>query len=435
MEDKLRNLKKELDDTVFKNIPFNRNESIKSVLEGGARKKTYSKNYLYIFKKWFPEFVSVIVCTTILFSLIKVGVDNYSGSQYENMKENQTESLNSKENDTTHVPMPNKEEQKELSKEEILTKMFSTFHHFDTAKGEFELHYDGGDEPVDVTVQYELSLKDNGGVYREFNDEISDLYYYQNDKLWRLHEKEKYYAIIPHSSSIENSEEDKKSIDIDQYGDITVLSKPSIPPVGIAKESLFPYEMMENYIDNINDITIENQNEALLGHNTIVMMAKINNRSIKTMRFWVDKDTGILVKYETYNSVGEIVDYLSPTKLEINVPVDKQKFIPNLEGYTDAELHRQKQPQMTTGNIDELVPEELKSQWEEAKKKPNETTLLHLDDKWYIFAKKGYLVNYIEVNGTEGTLYLSKTPPQKSQYTFHALAEGYKVDTLEIVYE
>jgi hypothetical protein len=90
---------------------------------------------------------------------------------------------------------------------------------------------------------------------------------------------------------------------------------------------------------------------------------------------------------------------------------------------------------MTTGNIDELVPEELKNQWEEAKKKPNETTVLHLNDKWYIFAKKGYLVNYIEVNGTEGILYLSKTTPQKSQYTFHALAEGYKVDTLKIVYE
>jgi hypothetical protein len=165
------------------------------------------------------------------------------------------------------------------------------------------------------------------------------------------------------------------------------------------------------------------------------MMAKIKNRSIKNMRFWVDKDTGILVKYETYNSAGEIVDYLSPTKLEINVPVDSKKFTPNLEGYTDYNQVIQEQPRMTTGNIDELVPEKLKSQWEEAKKKPKETTVLHLNDKWYIFAKNGYLVNDIEVNGTEGILYLSKTSPQKSKYIFHALAEGYKVDTLKIVYE
>lgn len=383
-------------------------------------------------------FIKILVCASILFVLVNIGIDNYTGSDTEKPLEVRKETQGKKENDindTVYVPTPKEEVNTEITKEEIFEKMFKTVQYFDTAKGEFLLHYGGGEEPMDVTVQYELSLKDNGGVYREFNDEISDLYYYQNDKLWRLHEKEKYYAIIPYSSSIDNSEEEKKSIDIDQYGDITVLSKPAIPPVGIAKESLFPYEMMENYIDNINDITIENQNEALLGHNTIVMVAKINNRSIKNMRFWVDKDTGILVKYETYNSAGEIVDYLSPTKLEINVPVDKQKFIPNLEGYTDAELHRQKQPQMTTGNIGELVPEELKSQWEEAKKKPNETTLLHLDDKWYIYVKKGYLVNYIEVNGTEGILHLSKTSPQKSQDNFQSLAEGYKVDSLKVVYD
>lgn len=436
MEDKLRNLKKELDDTVFKNIPFNRNESIKSVLDGGTRKKNYSKNYLYFFKKWFPEFVSVIVCTTILFSLIKVGVDNYSGTQFENMKKNQTETLNSKENDTTHVPTPNKEEQKELSKEEILTKMFSTFHHFDTANGEFELHYDGGDEPVDVTVQYELSLKLNGGYSKELvSKETSNLIYYQDNQLWRVDDQEKNYSAESYPDGLLTNPEGKKYIDIDQYGDITILSDAGSPPIGIARESLFPYEFIKNYIENTNDITIENQNEELLGHNTMVMMLNIKNRSITNIRLWVDKDTGIMVKYEAYNSSGEVIDYLHPTKLQINVPVDSKNFTPNLEGYTDYEQARQEQPSMTTGNIDELVPAELKAQWEEAKKNPDETTVLHLDDKWYIFAKKGYLVNYIEVNGTEGTLFLSKTPPQKSQYTFHALAEGYKVDTLEVVYE
>jgi hypothetical protein len=92
-------------------------------------------------------------------------------------------------------------------------------------------------------------------------------------------------------------------------------------------------------------------------------------------------------------------------------------------------------PGITTGNIDKLIPKELKQQWDEAKKKPNETTVLHLNDKWYIFAKKGYLVDRIETNGKEGTLILAKTSPQKSEFTFHALAEGYKIDTLKIVYK
>jgi hypothetical protein len=436
MEDKLRNLKKEMDNKVFKDVHFNRNESIRSVLEGTKRTLDSRKGYFHSFNKWFPEVMAVIVCAAILFVLINIGIENYSVSHTEKPVEAQKETQNYKKNDTVYVPTPKEELYTDVTKEEILNKMFKTAQYFDTAKGEFHLHYAGGGNPMDVTVQYELSIKQNGWYSREFNNKTSNINYHQNDKLWRVYEKEKYYISETYPASIiANSEENKKFIDTDKYGHVTVITNPVIPPIGVARESLFPYEIIVSYIDNMNDITIEKQNQELLGHNTIVMMVKIKNRSIKNTRFWVDKDTGILVKYETYNSAGDIEDYLSPTELKINVPVDSKKFTPNLEGYSEHNQVRQVQPSITTGNIDELVPEELKSQWEEAKKKPNETTALHLNDKWYIFAKKGYLVNYIEVNGTEGILYLSKTSPQKAQYTYHALAEGYKVDTLKVVYE
>ncbi|MGG7619335.1 hypothetical protein [Bacillus coreaensis] len=438
MEDKLRNLKKEMDSKVFKDIPFNRNASIKSVLEGTKRTSDRRKGYFYSLKKRVPEVLSVVVCAAILFVLVNIGIDNYTSSEIEKPVEVQKETISIEENDTLYETTPKEEDYTKVTREEIFEKMFNTVQYFDTAKGEFQLHYGGGGEPVDVTVQYELSLHQNGGFSREFNNNTSDLNYYQNDKYWRLNEEAKYYATMTFPGSTKgDSENNKKLLDIDQYGDITILSNRDIPPIGIAKESLFPDEMIGNYIANINDITIEKQNEKLLGHNTIVLMAKVQNRkSIENMRLWVDKDTGILVKFETYNSAGAIVDYLSPTKLEINVPVDTKKFTPNLEGYTDYQQGRQQQqPSMTTGNIDESVPEELKSQWEEAKKKPNETTLLHLDDKWYIYVKKGYLVNYIEVNGTKGILHLSKTSPQKSQDNFQSLAEGYKVDSLKVVYD
>lgn len=438
MEDKLRNLKKEMDSKVFKDIPFNRNTSIKSVLEGSVSStRTSKKGHFLPFKKWFPEFIGVLVCAAVLFILVNIGIGNFPFSQTEKLEEVDKKTEIIKENDTVYVPTPKEEEFTEVTKEEIYNKMFKTVQYFDTAKGEFHLHYAGGGDPLDITVQYELSIKQNGGYSREFDDEVSNINYYHNDKAWRVIEQEKYYFSETYpGSAIGDSEETPKFFDIAQNGDVTIISNPVIPPIGVAKESLFPYEIMGNYVSNINDISIENQNEELLGHNTIVMMAKIKNRRIKNMRFWVDKDTGILVKYETYDSAGEIVDYLSPTKLEINVPIDKKKFIPSgLEGYKDYQQYRQEQPTMKTGNIDTLIPEELKSQWEEAKKNPNETTVLELNGKWYIYAKKGYLVNYIEVNGTEGILYLSKTSPQKAEYTFHALADGYKVDTLQVVYE
>jgi hypothetical protein len=437
MEDKLRSLKKEMDSKVFKDIPFNRNASINSVLEGTKRTSDRRKGYFYSLKKRVPEVLSVVVCAAILFVLVNIGIDNYTGSEIEKPVEVQKETLSIEENDTLYEPNPKEEDYTKVTREEIIEKMFNTVQYFDTAKGEFQLHYGGGGDSVDVTVQYELSLKEDGGYSREFNGGTNGLNYYQNGKMWRLNEDDKYYATATYSGSRIGETDENKPIHIDKYGDITILSNSDIPPIGIARESLFPYEMMGNYIANINDITIEKQNEKLLGHNTIVMLAKVQNRkSIETMRLWVDKDTGILVKFETYNSAGTVVDYLSPKKLEINVPVDTKKFTPNLEGYTDYQQGRQQQqhPSMTVGDIGE-IPEELKTQWEEAKTKPNETTLLQLDDTWYIYVKKGYIINYVEVNGKEGTLYLAKTSAQKSQENFTGLVTGYKVDSLKVVYE
>jgi hypothetical protein len=56
-------LKKEMDSKVFKDIPFNRNASIKSVLEGVTGKSIKG----YSFKRIFPEVMGVLVCAVILF--------------------------------------------------------------------------------------------------------------------------------------------------------------------------------------------------------------------------------------------------------------------------------------------------------------------------------------------------------------------------------
>lgn len=52
-----------------------------------------------------------------------------------------------------------------------------------------------------------------------------------------------------------------------------------------------------------------------------------------TFRFWVDIDTGILVKYETYDTDGQLTSYLHPESLEVNVPIEARDFEPNIDGY------------------------------------------------------------------------------------------------------
>jgi hypothetical protein len=55
----------------------------------------------------------------------------------------------------------------------------------------------------------------------------------------------------------------------------------------------------------------------------------------ETFRFWVDKDTGILVKRELNDSNGKIISCLHPETLSINIPIDTKIFIPKLEGFNE----------------------------------------------------------------------------------------------------
>ncbi|MFB6468211.1 M56 family metallopeptidase [Cytobacillus sp. Hz8] len=414
---------------------------IPSVANLSRNKRTLKRRILMIkkFKKksyrWSALGVIAVVAVASV-SLLNANADGSNGKK-EEKSTGKEEIIETKAEATVYTPPKQNENYKEMTKEEILTKMINSVDYFETAKGEFKIHNGNIDNADDyMLIEYELSLNNNAGGYNKESftkNGEGRIISYKDGTLWYINESDGTYqereyqddrihfdALTPESAfSVDN-----EGIDVTNYRER--------PPIGQAMSSLFPYEIASNFTRDLNKWEIENQNAELLGHNVLIIKGQINRMDSKSFRFWVDKDTGILVKYETYNSDGEIVDYLYPTKLEVNVPIDSKKFTPNLEGYKKEDMLGRNVPRMITGNIDELIPEELKEQWEEAKKNPNETTILHQNDKWYIHAKKGYLVDRIEVNGREGTLLLSKVSPQKSQFTFHALAQGYKIDTLKV---
>ncbi|WP_242221346.1 M56 family metallopeptidase [Bacillus cereus group sp. BfR-BA-01380] len=379
--------------------------------------------------------ITVIVVS--LFSLLNARADGTTEQQKGQTSKKETTTEIKKEG-TVYTPPKQEEYFGDMTKEEILTKMLNTVDNFETAKGEFKVHQ--ATVPGDGVINYELSLHNKAGGHSKttrVDNEIEKVtsLYYNDGIMWKVVEDTGMYIELKYPE-----EERSKPLKIENAflinseGDNVTVNRER-PPIGEAMSSLFPYEIASNYTRNLNTWEIEKQNEQLLGHNTLVIKGNINKRINKSFRFWVDKDTGILVKYETYDAAGKVADYLYSTSLEINVPIDSKRFTPDLTGYKKEEMFKKDQPQMKTGNIDSLVPEAIKAQWEEAKKKPNETATLKYNDKWYIHAKKGYLVNNIEVNGKEGTLFLAKASPQKEHSTFSALAEGYKVETLKIVYE
>lgn len=392
------------------------------------QKKSYRRSALGV--------ITVIVVS--LFSLLNARADGTTEQQKGQTSKKVTTTETKKEG-TVYTPPKQEEYFGDMTKEEILTKMLNTVDNFETAKGEFKVYQ--ANASGERLINYELSLNNKACGYSKttrVENEIEKVtsHYYNNDTMWNITEDTGMYIEMKYHQEEKRSKPLKieNAFSVNSEGDNVTVNRER-PPIGEAMSSLFPYEIVSNYTRNLNTWEIEKQNEQLLGHNTLVIKGNINKKINKSFRFWVDKDTGILVKYETYDAAGKVADYLYPTSLEINVPIDSKRFTPDLTGYQKEEMFKKDQPQMTTGNIDNLVPEAIKAQWEEAKKKPNETTTLQYDGKWYIHAKKGYLVNYIEVNGKEGTLFLAKVSPQKEHSTFSALAEGYKVETLKIVYE
>ncbi|WP_369900096.1 M56 family metallopeptidase [Bacillus manliponensis] len=392
------------------------------------RNKKALKRRIFMIKKfqrksyrWSVLGISVVGVVS-LFSLLHVRADVGQGEKQKGQDSKQVTTEMKKET-TIYTPPKQQEHFEDMTKEEVFEKMMNAINHFETAKGEFKL-YQSNAEGHNI-VNYEISLYNNAGSYTRIThvqnkiEEVSSDYFW-NGTSWSLTEDLGVYT--------ESKYYQPNDINNEEWKDTRALL------AGLARPSLRPKEITSNYMGNFNSWEIEKQNEELLGHNTLVIKGTINKSVNKSFRFWVDKDTGILVKYETYDAAGKLTDYLHPTSLEVNIPVDSKKFTPDLTGYK-REIPGKDQPSMTTGNIDSLVPEVMKEQWEEAKGKPNKTTTIQHDGKWYIHAKKGYVVNNIEVNGTKGTVFLTKTSPQKERFIFHVLAEGYNVESLEVVYE
>jgi outer membrane lipoprotein-sorting protein len=441
MEQKFKVIKEKIQKETFDKIHFSdvRKQKVLNQIRYFQQPVTKSVN---LYKKILSGFISLSVITGLFFfTLDEIQRKDFEPVQQETFS-NTPEPHNKASDETAeYIPPKQEENYNEMTKEEILERMLNTVDHFETAKGEFKINY--ANTLGETVIEYELSLNSKAGGYSKENyitdgaEKVTSIYY-KDGTMWEIDGNSGSYMEMKYLERTQGTQSKSLKIEdafsVDNEGN-PVTNYRERPFIGQAMSSLFPYEIASNYTRDLNSWDIEKQNEELLGHNTLVLTGKVNGRDFHSFRFWVDKDTGILVKYETYNQDGKVVDYLYPTKLEINVPVDSKSFIPNLTGYEKVNMTNQDEPRMNTGNIDELIPKELKSKWEAAKKKQKETTILHLDGKWYILAKKGYLVDRIESNGKEGTLYLAKVSPQKSQFMFHALAEGYKVETLKIVYE
>jgi outer membrane lipoprotein-sorting protein len=315
MDKRSNQIKNALDSSYFKDTTFK------------ASQKYYILNRIKIIDKQptrsnfrFNKALSICVYLILIFSMGMIVAEKIATDPSNIVKKIEPKptlpgTTTKQKNDNIYTPPQQDEYFEDLTKEEILTKMLNSVDHFETAKGEFELYY--ANSNTKINVQYELSIRENsGGV-------VTSEYEVNGEKNKRIYSYKDVYTPSP-SLKIE----DAFSININGE---QVTDSRWRPPIQEASNSLFPYEIASNYTRNLPDWEIEKQDEQLLDHNTLVLKGNLNTYAAQkgranSFRFWIDKDSGVLIKYETYDSSGEIVDYLHPLTLKINTSVNVDRF-------------------------------------------------------------------------------------------------------------
>jgi outer membrane lipoprotein-sorting protein len=340
MDKQLKHIKEEINDELLNHITF-KEQHIHQVLHSINKPKPSKK---FQMKNKFGAVLSFAVVTLMI-----SGISFFVGTQLqqrndekntadENKVDEKKTGTKKEREESVYIPPDNEENYEDMTKVEILTKMINSIDYFETAKGKYQVHYSFYEDHAFEIVEYSLSMKNQLGGYGITTNEKGEIReeYYNGEKVWMLSDSSKTYREFQASGWQLGG----TTLTLDQAFSMDSEGTPYTdyrerPPFSAANATLFPYEIASNYTRDLTQWEIENQNEELLGHNTLVIKGIKYTRDFQSFRFWVDKDTGILLKYETYNGNGEVVDYLHPLSLEVNIPVNSEIFSPDLEGYEE----------------------------------------------------------------------------------------------------
>jgi hypothetical protein len=350
MDNRLKGLKESMDDTVLKDIDFRMNHKAE-VRKAINATKTPSRSSFLI-----PRLLTV--CFTVVFA---VGI-GYFGIEQLSEKvppglgdKDELKPVEQEKEENVPTPAVQAESYEEMSKEDVLHKLLNTVDYFQNASGKFETFNIYYDNSISKGVsEYTISQRGVIGGYEKYTNipdekipgaqiQIHETYY-NDQSVWRLDHRDMLYYETDFETEGRSETvlpEDVFSIKLNKLYD-SIDQFRERPPGTSAHASLFPYEEAAKYLRFTNLWDIEKQDEELLGHNTIVLAGTLDESidermqpQAESFRFWVDKDSGILVKKEVYDKNGKIVGYLHPESLLVNTLVEANRFIPNLDDFDE----------------------------------------------------------------------------------------------------
>lgn len=310
----LENLDETLNQTVLKNIKFNQKNKnmVFRMIDSNKKRKDN------LFKRVITPVLSIAVPVCFLIVLLNFFVTDLDSSKSKHGYKNPI-ATNDKEIDypsTLYKPEPNEEIYADMTKEEVLEKLLNTEKYFKTAKGRF-IEYNSSIGQWEVEYQIINNGNNSTGYSRVYKpiDAPFESTYFNKKSLWKIDEKKRIY------SKLSSTDPTPKVL------------------VGLAKDSLFPSEFVNNFMGDLANWNIEEQNVQLNEHNTLVIKGTFDEtakekQGTSSYRIWVDKDTGILIQYETYRDDNATINSIYTSELRINDPIRIASLKPMLKGFT-----------------------------------------------------------------------------------------------------
>ncbi|MGN0604952.1 MAG: hypothetical protein ACI4JM_00365 [Oscillospiraceae bacterium] len=238
-------------------------------------------------------------------------------------------------------------------KEDIASRMLNADDYFDSAEGNMitnELSADGTNVYFCVSDDFSYGYEENNGemYYESLYDAEKGITaeYYNDKKLFEIdntgfvkNEDDNFYR-VPFSARIST---DSDGINCYYYGDRTRIPRS-------AKECLSSQELCFGLLKDFDLWEITGETE-FLGYPVVIIEGKTDGEYLSSTNFmfYIEKNTGIVMKFESYNASGNVVHYTEIKDITINQNVTKNKgelekyLNEKSKDYDDAEKLRKEQ--------------------------------------------------------------------------------------------
>lgn len=233
----------------------------------------------------------------------------------------------------------------EITKKSIFFKMLNTIDYFNTAEGSIEICNEGDIRTSEFACNL---LTADAYEYSIWGDEIYEDYSSSNGEFYKVLKECK---LINKGLGACNIEEavpipDSERITVAEDGINCYAYRADPINAPTAREGLQPQELTFNFmtVEDNWDITGET---TYLDRDCVVIEGHTNDYAeeklgVYTFEFTVDKETGVLMKYDGFDADGNIVSYSRFTELTFNSNPEIKKF--NQNEYADFEINDQSHP-------------------------------------------------------------------------------------------